>query len=194
MRCFFSGYAPVIIRPGRETDLLPVQRIADKQLGDGYISEKHALRLSEPDSNFMQVAELGDELVGFVIGLTKNPGEVREITRTTIPKHLAFANKIGVNKTVAVSHNHHGLGIGTMLVQTCVDEFRKRKVHALCSVAWKHKETINIQGVLKKQGFSFFAEVPGYWVDESIKDDFKCPQCGPPPCHCSAVMFSQVIH
>lgn len=183
----------VTTRPGTAGDLLSVLRIADDQLGEGYVSEEFFIKADESDRSFIKVAEMDGRIVGFAIGLIWEPNEIRELVRVPIPRHLSLADQVGVVKTVAVSPAQHGHGIGTRLTDSCLAEFRSRGVRAVCSVAWKRGKQINLKGVLERQGFLPFAEVPDYWREESLEEDFECPECGAPPCRCSAVMYSQVL-
>lgn len=190
---FFPVRESVATRPGEITDLLPVLRIADDQLGEGYVSEQHFLKTDESDRSFLFVAELDGRVAGFAVGLVRRPDEVRTMMKVPLPRHLSLADQIGVIKTVAVAPAHHGRGIGTRLAEATVEEFRRRGVRALCSVAWKRGDRVNIRGVLERQGFAPFAEVQDFWRDESVQEGFACPECGAPPCGCAAVMYSQVI-
>ena len=183
----------VTTRSGQSADLLPVLMIADDQLGEGYVSEEFFLKTDESDRSFIKVAEVDGKLVGFAIALVRDPDEIREMLRVSIPRHLSRADSIGVIKTIAVAPAQHGRGIGTRLAESCVEEFRRRGVRAVCSIAWKRGAKVNIRGVLERQGFLSFAEVPDYWREESMRDGFDCPECGTPPCQCSAVLYSQVL-
>ncbi len=190
---FYPQTDDVTTRAGEPSDLLAVLRIADEQLGEGYVSESDLRRTDESDRSFTHVAELDGRIVGFAVGLVRGSGEVGELMRVPLPRHLALADRVGVVKTVAVAPGYHGRGIGTRLADACLDEFRARGVQAVCSVAWKRGETVNIKGVLERRGFVGFAEVPDYWTQDSVRDGFRCPECGEPPCRCAAVMFSQVL-
>ena len=190
---FFPQTDAVTTRPGVPDDLLAVLQISDEQLGEGYVGADDLRRTDEAERSFIHVAELDGRLVGFAVGLVRSPEEVRELMRVPLPRHLALAGEVGVVKTVAVAPAFHGRGIGTRLTDACITEFRRRGVRALCSVAWKRGETVNIRGVLERRGFARFAEVPDYWTDDSVREGLRCPECGDPPCRCAAVMFSQVV-
>jgi hypothetical protein len=41
--------------------------------------------------------------------------------------------------------------------------------------------------------FEFRIELPNYWKEDSIKENFTCPVCGNPPCLCSAVIYGMNI-
>lgn len=79
-----------------------------------------------------------------------------------------------------------------MLVKDSIDEFKRREIKTVCSIAWKSKYRTNIGGILKRLGFEQILEIQNYWKEDSIEKGYSCPVCGGPPCKCSAVIYNLI--
>lgn len=182
----------VTVRPANPSDTLSILRIADDQLGSGYVDQKSVASVEGTDG-FSLVAEVAGEVVGFAFCLRLDRDEAVAMTRQAPPRYLQYADVAGVIKTVAVAKPLQGRGVGTALAKAAIERFRAERIRVLFSVAWKTDSGINIAGVLEGRGFSRVAEIARYWRDESIDSSFECPECGEPPCECSAVIYSHVL-
>lgn len=190
---FYPVERGVMVRDYDDGDRLAVLRLTDEQLGEGYLDAATIGLIDAKDQAFIKIAEVNGRVAGFVLCLLQDQKAAGEMVRGPLPRHLRLAQQIGVLKTVAVSKDAQGRGLGTALVEACLAEFRSRGVQAVYSVAWKSQGKVNIQGVLERASFAPFAEVPDYWREESLALGYDCPSCGAPPCQCSAVMYSNVI-
>lgn len=180
------------IRTANAADTLSILRIADDQLGTGYVDHESVASV-EGTCGFSLVAELDGEVVGFAFCLRLDRDEAAKMTRQSAPRYLRYADTVGVIKTVAVTKRLQGRGVGSALAQASIERFRAEGTRALFSIAWKTDSGINIAGVLEGQGFSQVAEIPGYWREDSLDSSFECPECGTPPCECAAVIYSHVL-
>lgn len=177
------------------TDKVDLLRVADRQLGDGYVDPHSLDPLIERQAGFAVVARIDGHVIGFALCPIVSPDAVADLAQVPLPKYMSHADEVGVIKTVAVLPEHAGKGVGSGLVRICIREMVKQGVRALFSVAWKQPDgTVNISGVLKTSGFMEFGEVRDYWKDDSLADGFFCPACEEPPCRCSAVMFAKLAH
>lgn len=178
-----------IAQPDDKVDIL---HLADRQLGAGYLDPQLLCELLDSSGGFTLVAKRETRVVGFAMCLILDADEARRMTRTEVP-NLGHADCIGIVKTVAVSPDSAGMGIGTDLVRACLDRFRAVGVRAAMSIAWKKGNVVNIRGVLTTCGFREFATVEDFWAEESLEEGFDCPACATPPCRCSAVMFARLL-
>ncbi len=169
--------------------------IADKQLGSHYVTIEMLNRCIEnPEKYVCKVAiDTSDKrVVGFYISYILLPEEIDEIVvidQKIVPRMLKCAPIIGVIKTVAVDGAYQGKSVGTSLCQDSIEEFLKRNVRTICTVAWKSIQGTNLKGVLKNLKFDELVELKEYWKEDSVKNGFDCPVCGKPPCVCSAVIY-----
>lgn len=182
----------VVVRPAHREDLLEILRLADAQLGTGYVDEGSEHFLEEPGA-FGFVAVHRGQVIGFALCAVCTPDEAISAMRVRVPLHIRAAEQVGVLKTAAVDERYLGQGVGSMLVTACLDRFQADGVRAVYAVAWKSGDRINIGGVLRRHGFVPAGEVENYWKDASMEAGFSCPVCGQPPCTCSAVIFTAVL-
>ncbi|MDR2931050.1 MAG: GNAT family N-acetyltransferase [Propionibacteriaceae bacterium] len=190
---FMPVNSSLVVRDRVAEDRLALLRIADEELGQGYFDDETASDADHVDDHFIKVAEIDGKLAGFAYCMIQDWPSAEHVIRASAPRHLRHATVIGVLKTVAVKHDQQSRGIGTALCLACLDEFRRRGVQAVYSVAWRNGDTINIGGILERANFTPFATVEDYWAEDSLQQGYDCPTCGSPPCHCAAVMYSTII-
>ena len=191
---FKKKYTNYKIRRGSCIDFPSIIRIANKQLGDDYISKERLQRfLNEENNETLLVAVDNDSgyVVGFATSGIINYDGLKEICQGKELKELAFEERIGYIQTVAVSPQYNGLGIGTAMVKELIKELKKMNSNCIVSTAWKHAGVINIGAILERSGFSPVMELPKYWYESSLKYGYQCPQCGN-PCYCSCVVYVKI--
>ena len=165
------------------------------QLGEGYLTENHFVELaSDPQAVCFEAQNANGDVLGVITAkiLEKQAAfELLKITAAQAPEYAQRSEKIGIFKTIAISENAKGQGIGTKLVQALMDAFQQAHLQAAACVAWQYGETENIKGIMHRFGFERVAEIPDYWIDDP--EPFICPACGKPPCRCQANIYFRAI-
>lgn len=182
------------IRNVKIDDFARVIRILDSQLGKNYISEDFLKEvIDDKKSTFCKVIEdtINHQIVGVGLYGIINYDEVKKITKGEDINVLKFTPQIGLIKTIAVDEAYKNLGLASNLITNIIDELSNKNISCFISPAWKHQGITNIENVLEKQGFIKTIEIPNYWYESSIKEQFECPQCGN-PCHCSCVIYVKI--
>jgi len=162
--------------------------IAEKQLGELYISIDD---LTNPN-NIILCAFHNHKVAGFCIGRNMERDEFftyNPLIKQLNIKSLEIKQNIGVIASIAVDPLYEGKGTGSELFKKCLDSLEKKGADIFVMTGWKSSKGVNISGIAKKFGFEYYAEIPAYWKDDSIKRGYKCPSCGNPPCLCSAILF-----
>lgn len=172
--------------------------IADNLLGKDHLNQEVLEKISNgsPDYYCEVAIDSQSKIIGFSIGYITHPKYIEEkmkITQDEIPRSIKYATKIGIIRTVVVEEKYQGYGIGSKLAESCIKELKKSGVQMICSIASKHNNSSNMDGILKNLGFKIIAEVPEYWSDDSIEKGYKCPICKVPPCECTAVIYNLTI-
>ena len=164
-----------------------VINIADKQLGEGYITPEI---LTAPDV-ITRVALFKDIILGFSLYNILTPDQIEKIIRTAVeasPKSL-----LGLLKTIAVKSDSVGFGVGGELVRDGV-KVLKDHVNKIYAIGYQSKKGISVNGILTRAGFIKKYKIPDYWKEESLERNYSCRDCGDPPCRCSAVIFVHTLH
>ncbi|MCQ2386001.1 MAG: GNAT family N-acetyltransferase, partial [Clostridia bacterium] len=190
---FKRQYVGFSLREATVDDFPAVIKIADAQLGDGYLTADRLEKVldgSLSDTLWVAAENVTGHLIGFSLFRHIPYEEARKIGGSPF-RNMMFAKEIGYLATVAVKESFKGLGIGTALVAKSINVMKDRGVRCFISTAWKHAGVINIGSVLERQGFVKEAEIPRYWYESSLKEGFMCPQCGN-PCTCSCVIYTKV--
>ena len=155
----------ISIRDMQSTDIDEILAIADVQLGDNYIT------VNDLSACNVVVAEEveSQKCVGFCLSYVGQDGE-------------AYV------RTVAVSPDYSGQGIGTALVAKSVEYLKGIGAKKIMSPLWKHDGIVNSDVVFRRNGFVHVREIPDYWYADSLEKGYLCPVCGK-GCHCTCVMY-----
>ena len=172
---YFYKFAPkslimVVIRDLRGADIDAVLAIADARLGENYITGKDFVNAQV----FVAEDVVNVAIAGFCIAFVDS------------------ADAKSYVRTVAVSQEYSGQGIGTALVAKAVDYLEGLGAKNIFSPLWKHDGVVNSDVIFRRNGFLPVREIPDYWLKDSIEKGYSCPVCGK-GCHCTCVMYELTI-
>jgi ribosomal protein S18 acetylase RimI-like enzyme len=167
--------------------------LGNVELGEGFLNyQEMSNMLNDNETYLCKVAIEGKRVIGFCLCKTVSHDDLSEylhVDEEAMPDFVRYADKVGVIKTIAVSNDFQKRGVGYTLTLASYNELSKRDVQAVASIAWKRGTRINAHGVLSAAGLRPHKIIPDYWKNDSITQKFKCPNCGEPPCNCSAVLY-----
>ena len=178
------------VRETKAEDFAEIRAIADKQLGKNYLVAADLQRILQRHTatfSLSAVERASGSVVGYCLSSSVDykvaeqicRRDVSELHGTTLPVYI---------ETLAVDPQHNGKGIGSQLISATMERCREHGVGALFGSAWKQRNKINVGNLLLRNGFRQLEEIPDYWLEQSIREGFICPECGN-PCHCSCVLF-----
>jgi ribosomal protein S18 acetylase RimI-like enzyme len=191
---FKRKFKDYTIRKATVEDFPTVIRIADEQLGSGYLTKERLKKTLDEDlSDEIIVAEHNStkNIIGFSLYKHISYEDAEEISKGHQFRNMMFASAIGYIATVATDECFKKYGIGTALIEKSISNMKENGINCFISTAWKHAGIINIGSVLENLGFTKELEIPKYWYESSIREGFNCPQCGN-PCVCSCVIYTKV--
>lgn len=153
------------IRDLQSVDINEILALADVQLGEKYIT------VDDLSACNVIVAEDADlqKCVGFCLSYIGQNGD-------------AYV------RTVAVSNDYSGQGIGTALVAKSVEYLKGIGARKIMSPLWIHDGIVNSDVIFRRNGFLPVREIHDYWYADSITKGYSCPVCGK-GCHCTCVMY-----
>jgi len=167
-----------------------ILEISDQELGQGYMDKQTIEDAIQDDNSYLKIAEIDNKVNGFCYGFISNL-ENRYTKRDLDILLQAFssASSVGMIKTVITKRDVQRKGVGTKMVDDCLEFFKEKNAQHAYSVAWKRHGIINIEKVLKRLNFEELKEIEDFWAFDSIEHGYSCPACGTPPCRCSAIIF-----
>ncbi len=183
----FTDYSVTSLQ---KRDIPDICEIADKQLGDNYITESllgEVLNETADMHCICAIDKTTSRVIAFCLYSFLDSQAAQGIAGRDILE-LRYAEKIGYLKTIAVREEYAGYGIGSKLVSHCLQIMNQQKTDLVISTAWKHAGITNIGNILEHYGFANRREITDYWYEDSVKEGFRCPQCGN-PCHCTCVIY-----
>ncbi len=186
----------ISIEPVSPRDIPALLDIAEKQLGDAYINRRD---LENGKDRIALSAAVNGRVVGFgtarVIPAQEFYGKFEPFFKQDptalrpLQRRLPDKENVGLVASVAIAPEFHGRGIGTALVERCIQELAARGVTVLVATAWHSRNGTNAGSLLENKGFQKVLEVPEFWKEASLQNNFSCPVCGPPPCECAATVY-----
>lgn len=181
------------------TDDIPsIIAISDDELGKDYLTTETLKSISstaEGARTFCKVAVAPDSgVIGFCIYSMLSSDDLKrrlKVSNEKIPKALLHSERVGMIDVVAVKDQYKRQGVGFHLVSDALTELGKNQINVICSIGWRSRKGINIEGILRYHRFQNLIEYKDYWREDSIVKQYICHDCGQPPCTCSAVLFAR---
>ena len=150
-----------LLRHFRSSDHSSIQMIADEALGKGYFN------ISPEDA--VIVAQDNSRIAGFICGSIREDG-------------------IALLRTICVARANRGRDLGYALGQAFIKQIARDR--PVCSPAWIRREGgIPAAHLLQRLGLEPTDIITNYWQADSLRRGYNCPDCGAPPCRCSAKLF-----
>jgi len=184
-----------------KSDVIRVLQIAEQQLGDAYIDESHLETNNESIALCVRVQETA---VGFVTArivpasqfLAMVQESLVEDTATLRPlqRRIVGETNIGLVASSAVSPKFTGRGLGGEVIGRCIEELEQRGANVIVATAWMNRDGVRAGSILECRGFHKLLDIQNYWEKDSVKKGYSCPNCGAPPCHCTAVLYIRNRH
>jgi len=183
--------AQFVIAALKAEQINEICRLADAQLGRGYLS---ASDLSREGLHTLVASQAG-KLVGFVtceiLAVSDLQQRFPELFEA-LPASFQLAEQLGKIGSLVVAKSLQRQGIGTQLMTAALQLLREEVRHVFL-LGWRSTQGTNIQELALKQGFETQAVLSDYWKTDSLVGHYACPNCGAPPCHCSAVIFCKFL-
>ena len=99
-----------------------------------------------------------------------------------------FTDTSATLETICVDPEYENKGIGYQLGITFLNALEKLNIGTVISPAWKDKQVIPADPLLRKLGFFPQKTIKNYWYEDSKQRGYQCLSCGN-PCFCSAVIY-----
>jgi GNAT superfamily N-acetyltransferase len=103
------------------------------------------------------------------------------------------APELGSLDALAIEPEYQNRGIGTLLTKRRLVWLTERGCTHIVGVSWQNGLSNNSQRSFERQGFQPLANSDDFYVEHSVQKNFVCPVCGPPPCHCGAILFLKTL-
>ncbi len=181
-----------------ENEINAVHLMCNDELGEDYITKTF---LKESITNNHQIVRVAitdnKEVIGFSIAKIYSENELKEYLSNKRCHELILPDlinkKIGITKIVVIKDKYQKKGIGIDLLNDSLHLIEEKKVAIMLGFAWKSIEGVNAKRILERNGFRELMEIKKFWNDESLKENYSCPDCGNPPCVCSAIIFIKLF-
>ena len=181
-----------------ENEINAIHLMCNDELGVDYITKRFLFESISNNNQIVRVANTKKkEVIGFSIATIYSEKELYKYLSDKRCDKLILPDltnkKIGITKIVVIKNQFKKMGIGIDLLNDSLKLIEEKKVAIMLGFAWKSKKGVNAKRILERNGFHQLIEVKKFWFDESLKENYSCPDCGNPPCVCSAIIFLKKI-
>lgn len=169
--------------------------ICNEELGTGFLNDIVLVDyINNPNcQSLMVIDNLSNKIVGISISLFLTQKELKQFMHPSqyfkLDQSLTTSEDIGILKLIAIQKDYQKKGIGTQFIENSFDFFRKNNIQTICAFAWKNKEGINMKTIFDRHQLTVINKILDFWKEDSIIQKYDCPECGKPPCKCTAVIF-----
>lgn len=183
--------SPFEIRPVEQADFDDIIRIANKRLGENYLTISE-LQIYTYDQTYLGLVVLvNGDLAGFALARVLSFSEMMAFVlkeKNWFAGQFNAEQKIGLLKTIAVDHSYTNRGVGKALTEARLKALKQRVEHVF-SVSWQQKKESFNTRLLENRGLNCKKSIPNYWAEDSIEKAYYCNECGAPPCSCAALIY-----
>lgn len=163
-------------------------RLWEDRLGESYPDLKKLDRAAEPGTDTFGLVALEEgAVVGFALSQLLDPGQVATKLRREQPPGWA-TGQIGLLDTGCVARAATGQGLASQLLSREVALLHREGATCLLAITWIRPDSPDGRTPLEAAGFEHLRTIDRYWYEESLEEDYHCPDCGQ-PCTCSAGIY-----
>ena len=166
--------------------------VFNSQFGDNYISKKLLLSYLENDQAVCIICKDKEEILGVSIAVIDS---LEKTSKQLLKDQYWFlselkdSQKIVLRKHMAVKPGYKGKGIGSLLVQESVNRL-KTISDKIITIVWKEGDGEIMNKLMTKNNFEAIKIIQDYWKEDSIQQQYICPECKGIPCGCSAIIYA----
>lgn len=169
--------------------------IGVKNFGENYITREEILKYVNKDNEMCTLAIDADtnKLMGYCLFFAQSVKEAQKDFNISneelnLFKGLNLNKEICHAKSISISSECKGRGIGYELFKKTLDKAKKLGYKLVLCPAWKRGDFIPVEKILLKTGFTYLKTVSNMWEDNK---DYKCVDCNG-PCKCDAAIYYKI--
>lgn len=134
---------------------------------------------------------------GALAGIVRGDHAVETIAPSPIDERALAGDGAVYISLVAVDAAFRDQGLGTRLLDACLDWATAQGVATVVAHSWQRRNHSSSAGLFERAGFHRIADLPEYYSREGAERE-ACPDCGvwlteAGACECSAVLFAKDV-
>jgi GNAT superfamily N-acetyltransferase len=176
------------LRAGEERRADQVAALLNGQLGNGLYSAEGLLADAAAPGAAVMVAE-APGVVGAAVSRLLRPADLSYYDRFGAEGRRLLGGLPGSLEALAVEPAFRRRGVGALLAQASLSWMRGQGCSVLVTLAWRSGRDDESLPLFRRLGFREGATVDRFYFEESLRDGWSCPVCGP-GCTCAATLFT----
>lgn len=173
--------------------------ICNKELGNGFVTNQCLIDyINNPKCLSLIAKDFENEKViavsiSFYLSQEKFKEYLHPSQYTYLNESFILCKEIGVFKLIAIEKQFQKKGLGSIFIDLSFEFFKKNNIHKVSAFAWESKTGIHMKNIFDRNHLSIVCRIPDFWNIDSLEKKYNCPECGTPPCRCTAVVFGKEI-
>jgi GNAT superfamily N-acetyltransferase len=165
-----------------------VAALLNGELGEGlYGAEGLLIDAADPRAAVL-VAEASG-LIGAAVSRVLRPADLGYYERFGAEGLRLSIGLPGSLEALAVEPGFRRRGAGRLLAQASLSWMRAQGCDLLVTLAWRSGREDESMPLFRRLGFHEGPTVDRFYLEESLRDGWSCPVCGP-GCRCAATLFT----
>jgi GNAT superfamily N-acetyltransferase len=175
----------------RADDARPAERVVallNAQLGEGLYGAQGLLMDAADSGAAVMVAE-APQIVGAAVSRLLQPADLSYYDRFGTEARRLLTGLPASLEALAVEPGFRRRGAGGLLTQGSLSWMRSQGCSVLVTLAWRSGREDASLPLFRRLGFHEGPTVDRFYLEESLRDGWSCPVCGP-GCICAATLFT----
>jgi GNAT superfamily N-acetyltransferase len=176
------------LRAGNARLAEPVAVLLNRELGEGLYGAG-TLLIDAADPTAAVVVAEAPGLIGAAVSRVLRPADLGYYGRFGAEGLLLSTGLPGSLEALAVEPAFRRRGAGRLLAEACISWTRAQGCNLLVTLAWRSGREDASLPLFRRLGFREGPTVDRFYLEESLRDGWSCPVCGP-GCRCAATLFT----
>ena len=195
-RYFFKKKAQVNISEALDSDIPSILNLSIPLFGEGYV--KDVSDYIHNKDGVALVAREKDKVVGYTLAKRCEKNDLDNVFGTDEKisvdiKHADKEGSLGLIKTIGVSPQRQGHGIGELLFRETDSRLKAKGAKIVVVPGWDDNGKTNVEGLMKHFDYSPFMFDPEYWKERCEQEEFQCPNKKGAECVCGITFFKKSL-
>jgi len=169
--------------------------MAETAVGPGWATRED---LEPAPGRLVVVGELDGRVAGVATARVDGPEGFRThrmslVRESLSPVLVADAMRVVLLDLAVVAPAARRRGLYGAPLRARTDWGAAQGASVAVAFGWTPPDGCHIAPAMESAGFERLALIEGFFHDASLGVDAICPECGPPPCSCAAVLFARPV-
>ena len=178
-------------------DKQEIIRISAAHFAEGHITDAYISHYLNTKNSFILIYRENKKVCAYAICTQWDKTQLFDYVENhpVLTQNYNQTEKVqfGVIKTIAVQPKLQQKGIGSALFSEAERQLQQQAINFIIVPAWIYDDVINIQTMVKKNGYIKWFVIKDFWHSFCYRTNFKCPKKQNNICICGMLMYKKAL-